>query len=143
MSANCCLVPKPPCSDSALPGTMIMKRMSVSSCCRCGSGARLTPTSNGLRGSRHGWSCRLASQLQTCRGGRLDPVAEGDAVADGLRHTLEDRHETVVVDVAGHLVGHRLDLVRGVAHGDAPGRPVQHLEVVALVAAGDGVGRLH
>ena len=43
---------------------------------------------------------------------------------------------------AGDLVGRGLDLVGGVAHRDAACRPLEHLEVVALVADRDGVHRL-
>src|SRR6476661_4952073 len=93
-------------------------------------------------GTRDNLPSGLELELEPDRRGRLDALAEGDTVTGGLRDCFEDGGEAVVVDVAGDLVGDGLDLVGSVAHGDAPGGPVQHLEVVALVAAGDGVDRL-
>src|SRR4051812_42873196 len=146
MSRNCCSLPKPPCSDWAVAGTMIMKRMTVSSWCRCGAWCPPSPLRRTVRpvlDTTIAGAAALELWLQADGGGRLDPVAETNPVAGGPRHVLEDRHQPVVVDVAGHLVCDRLDLVGSVAHGDAPGRPVQHLEVVALVTDRDGVDGLH
>ena len=46
---------------------------------------------------------------------------------------------TVLVDIQSDLVGDGLDLIGRVAHRDTASGPVQHLDVVTLVAHGGGL----
>src|SRR5680860_693934 len=65
---------------------------------------------------------------------------EGKVAADEITlHGDEDGLVAVLVNMEGDLVGGDLDLVGRIAHRDATSRPLQHLDVVALVADRDGV----
>ena len=53
-----------------------------------------------------------------------------------IEHPLDDLSQPVVVVAGGNMVGHGLELIHGVAHGDAQPGANDHRHIVDVVADG-------